>query len=192
MNRYKYSEIKNYGPNKLSLDQHPLTYCMIQGPDQMFIHGSNSYTINNNSLECQRYMSEYCANEWDGFCDVASLRKDKYNPADKFTAGEMLVANTAERKYLKDMINGRRVFQPFNPVDYSSPIINYWASGAPIYEVDPETIDTDPVMNRVLQNPYASRELLLNIYNTMKRKGSVDKLKNTNLGKFYEYIGLKL
>ena len=192
MNKYKYSSIKNFGPNKLSLDQHPLTYCLIDGPDQMFMHGSQSYSLNSQSQECKRYMADYCSVKWDGFCEEAIKKTDKYLPASDFTTGQMLLRDTAERKYLVNMYNGRKVYQPFNPVDYSSPTISYWASGVPEYEVNPDEIDTDPLMNKILRNPACCLNLLLNIYNTMKRKGSISRLQNTNLGRYYLSQGLSL
>jgi hypothetical protein len=50
-------------------------------------------------------------------------------------------------------------------------------------------------MNKILQNPRtiaACQQLFINIYNTMKRKKTLRKLKNTKLGKFFELNGLVL
>ena len=58
-------------------------------------------------------------------------------------------------------------------------------AGIPEYAVNPLTIDTDIVMNKILMNPTIATNILINIYNTMKRRGTLSGLKNTKLGNFY-------
>ena len=52
-------------------------------------------------------------------------------------------------------------------------------------EVNPETIDIDPVMDKILMKPQIAALILVNIYNTMKRKGTLGDLTKTKLGRFY-------
>ena len=59
----------------------------------------------------------------------------------------------------------------------------------PIYAVDPSKIDADPVMDKILAKPAIAAEILVNIYNTMKREGTLKGLRGTNLGSFYANNG---
>ena len=105
------------------------------------------------------------------------------------TFGESLIYETASRKYLVKMHNGMKKWEPFDPTVPNSPMISYWTSTnqnlIPEYEVDPSIIDKDPVMDKILAKPQIAFNILINIYNTMKRKGKLHKLKNTKLGNFY-------
>jgi hypothetical protein len=56
----------------------------------------------------------------------------------------------------------------------------------PQFMVKPEEIDNDIVMNKLIQKPSIALDLLINIYNNHKRVGTLDKLDNTNLGKFFK------
>ena len=110
------------------------------------------------------------------------------------TLGDVLVQNTAEKKYLTSMANCRKKYQPFDPLVANSPMISYWVSDkcsysgscVPTYEVDSSVIDNDPVMDKILQNPMIALNVLINIYNTMKRKGTLSSLAGTKLGKLYQ------
>jgi hypothetical protein len=53
--------------------------------------------------------------------------------------------------------------------------------------VDPKTIDSDPVMDKLLARPIIGINILTNIYNTMKRYGTLAQLKGTKLGNFYNH-----
>jgi hypothetical protein len=53
------------------------------------------------------------------------------------------------------------------------------------YEVDPKTIDEDIVMDKILMKPEIALDLLVNIYNTMKRKKTLKELNDTKIGKFF-------
>ena len=50
---------------------------------------------------------------------------------------------------------------------------------------DPSNIDNDPVLNKVLDNPHIAIQMLVNMYNTMKRKGTLESISNTRLGRFF-------
>jgi hypothetical protein len=194
-NNYNYRSIQDFGPNTFSQSNHPLSYCLVDGVDQRFIHGGNSDAYDWNSERCQIYMAEYCANKWDNFCDAAASRKTGYMPSGEFSAGEIFLRNTAERKYLIEMIGGVKKYEQFDPTVGSSPMISSWSGGVPLYAVNPQTIDNDIVMNKILDNPraiLACQNLFINIYNTMKRKKTLSQLKNTKLGKFYQTQGLSV
>jgi len=111
---------------------------------------------------------------------------DRPTPASiGLTAGDQLLANAAARKYEVARHGGTKQCQPFDPTVASSPMVCNWSGGIPIYAVDPKTIDSDPVMNRLLAKPYVAPQLLKNIYVTMTRRGEMGKLKGTKLYAFF-------
>ena len=91
------------------------------------------------------------------------------------------------------MGNGELRYEPFDPTVANSPMISYYVGKpcfegcnlVPIYKVDPSTIDQDAVMDKVLQKPLIAIDILINIYNTMKREGTLHQLSGTKLGNFY-------
>lgn len=205
-----YASITNFGPSvEDSAVNNPLTYCMTTNLDNSFVHTAGKRK-GNDSKSCQMFMSDYCANKWDNVCEYASQNTDSYYPngisscmknikgaciatglGNQFTQGDILVRNTAAKKYLTQMsANCELKYEPFDPLVASSPMIRYFEpscnSGCvPVYEVDPNQIDHDPVMNKILQNPLIAMDILINIYNTAKRLGKFDALKNTKLYRFF-------
>ena len=67
---YNYSKIDNFGSNAASQVDNPLTYCVNNTLDQRFLHGSGVSDLGQHSRPCQLFMSEYCAQGWDKFCDL--------------------------------------------------------------------------------------------------------------------------
>lgn len=206
MNKSTYRNISDFGSNAYAPVNNPLTYCLNNTMDQRFLHGSSSDTMGQHSKSCQMFLSDYCSDKWDGFCEVASKNTATYLPniapinCDStgttslgLTAGESLIHNTAKKKYLVSMGNCIKKFEPFDPNVATSPMISYWVPGTctgvgtciPVYGVDPNTIDDDIVMNKILFRPVIAIDLLVNIYNSMKRKGTLSKLNGTKLGMFY-------
>jgi hypothetical protein len=186
----------------------PLTYCVEQTVDNQFMHGSISGKIGGpNSRPCQAFMSQYCANDWTEVCELASRNKSTMYPnniqkcgtgsdCENLTSGDILVQNTATRKYLVEMLgNSCNVkYEPFDPTVASSPLIGYWYNGCntqgnggctPVYAVDPTKIDNDIVMNKILSKPIIAWSLLVNIYNTANRKKQLDELKGTRIYNFF-------
>ena len=214
MQRNIYKNIKDFGntpENKNLESNNPLSYCLNWTLDQQFLHGGNSYIYGQYSKPCQAYLSDYCAEGWDAFCETASKNVNISFPnqlelkrnlssgisagsAIGMKAGDILVRNTAAKKYLVAMEgNCVQKFQPFDPTVADSPMISYWESefGAdyacvPYYAVDPATIDSDPVMDKILEKPSIAFDILINIYKTMKNKGTLSALKNTKLGKYFD------
>lgn len=118
------------------------------------------------------------------------------------TQGQILIRNTASEKYLKYMSgNCIRDYQPFDPTVPNSPLISKWVQGAnscdstancnasnkciPIYDVDESTIDKDPVMNKILAQPWIAMDILINIFNHRQRSGTLEKLRGTKLHRLY-------
>lgn len=201
-----YSCISEFGPNTYAPVNNPLTYCMNNTLDSRFLHGGHSDTYGQHSRSCQLFMSQYCADKWDGFCEVASKNTSTHYP-DQYegctsagvvackglNAGEALIYNTACRKYLIKMHNAHKKYEPFDPTVPTSPMISYWVSdecsyasaGVPEYAVDASKIDRDVVMDKILAKPIIAMNVLINIFNTMKRHGTLSGLRKTKLGGFY-------
>ena len=202
-----YASLAQVGPNAHSEVNNPLTYCVNNNLDQRFLHGGHADILGQNSTQCQLFMSEYCAKKWDNFCEVASANQttnipnsmavgmglNAYNPGKQVTMGEMLIRNTAARKYLVRMLYAQKQYIPFDATVPTSPLVSYWCStpncnGAtpvPVFAVDPTVIDEDPIMDKLLAVPSVAPDILINIYNTMKRQGTLGGLKGTKLGAFY-------
>jgi hypothetical protein len=201
-----YKSINSFGLTETSEATNPLTYCINNTIDTRFLHGGNSDIYGQHSRPCQAYLSDYCATQWDGFCEYASQNDsvtfpNNLNPIGSnaacqgLNAGEILIKNTAAKKYLRAMGNCVQKFEPFDPTVADSPMISYWIPGTcntysntciPVYAVDPKQIDSDVVMDKILSKPIIALDILINIFNTMTREGSIGQLKGTKLGNFYD------
>jgi len=197
-----YSKISKIAPDTTFPTTNPLTYCTGNGLERGFTHGGQADVYGQYSRPCQLYVPEYCAQGWDEFCEISSQNSSKQYPVNfsscnenlvacnNLTHGEGLIHNTALRKYLVKMNNGIKKYQPFDPNDPNSPMVSYWENSGqsliPEYEVDPKTIDDDVVMDKILAKPCIAFNILINIYNTMKRNNRLSLLKNTKLGNFYQ------
>ena len=123
------------------------------------------------------------------------------------TKGQILIRNTATEKYLRYMSgNCRREYEPFDPTVANSPLIGKWVTTGnscgsgecdsqgncvPIYGVDPNEIDKDPVMNKILSQPWIAVDILVNIYNNSVRTGELSTLRNTRLYKYFMTPGFQ-
>jgi len=209
-----YARIVNFGPSvEKSPNNNPLTYCMTTDLDNSFVHTAGERR-GPYSKSCAMFMSDYCAKEWNGICEAASQNTNNHYPntvmpwlcdkstnggclgtglGNQFTQGQILVRNTAAKKYLSKMSSNCSLkYEPFDPMVPTSPMISYWDASCdlrgactPMYEVDPITIDRDPVMNKLLSMPALGMDIILNIYNTAKRLGTLDRLRGTKLWNFF-------
>ena len=202
MSRTKYTRIANLAPQntnwETSPENDPLTYCINNTLEQGFSHGSTvSNSYGQNSKPCQAYLSEYCSNNWNGVCELAAANLSKASPnyigtfntqSRSLSQGEILIVNTADRKYRVLNVGSECAIttEIFDPNVVGSPNISYYSgSCVPVYSVNPMIIDTDPVMNKILDKPEIAGQLLINIFNTMKRLGTLNQLQGTRLGDFY-------
>lgn len=193
----------------------PLTYCIGDTIDIPFSHGSgNAYIYGCYSKPCQAYMSSYCAEGWDGFCEYSSRNTNtsypnqlipQYNGQTSLTSGEILIRNTAIKKYLRSMGGYcSLISEPFDPMVPTSPMISYWQTDTcstggfntgcvPVYDVkDARGIDADPVMNKLLSNPNVAFDVLVGIYKTRIAENKLGELKGTKLGMFFEALKSKM
>lgn len=199
-----YAKIMNFGPVvQTSPLNNPLTYCAVSELDNGFLHAAGgNKTIGKYTKPCQMFMSDYCANNWDAICENASRdmttsfpneigNKDNgafsYGRTNELTAGDILIRNTASKKYLSEAsASCALVYEPFDPLTATSPMISQFSPNSGnkcvvLYEVNPRTIDMDPVMNKMLQNPMPCMDILVKIYNNMKRQNKIESLKGTRL-----------
>lgn len=120
------------------------------------------------------------------------------------TKGQILIRNAASEKYLKAMSkNCVKVVEPFDPTSAFSPLISKWVpsgnscsgfgncdtsgtSCIPIYDVNPQNIDRDNLMKKILEQPWIAIDILTNIYNNRLRSGNLHELVNTDLGNFFK------
>lgn len=193
-NYYPINKIGNI--NKVS----PLSTCLFDTIETSFNNGISSNTLGPYCKECQVYMAERCSKNWDDKCEYAynnSKRVPNYldNGYNSYnlTSGEILLRNTAKQKYLyKDICKLKYIY--FNPIN-SDPPMKYWDTSDPYYVIDnPNEIDNDIVMNKILAKPYVAIDMLLNIYNNAVRKQTLHLLKNTKLYNFFnsEYFQREL
>jgi hypothetical protein len=190
----RYRSINNVGSNVQDTSDNPLNYCLMNGLDSSFNNGPTSNTIcNANSKNCQSFMSDYCSKNWNNICEFASNSSSSnfIKNSIMLTTGELLLADTASKKYLSEVSGCCLKYEQFDPTVASSPLISFWSDNCgdgtcvPVYEVDPKTIDSDPVMNKILDKPTIAWAMLLNIYNTAVRKNTINLLKDTRLYNFF-------
>ena len=190
-------------PNNLN---DPLSMCLVETMDRKLQFGGEMGRMSGpRSEQCQSFLSQRCAKQWDGFCEYVYNQygengswpnnKPTFNPlysnwernqglAQPYPIGEHLVHNTAKEKYCT-YTDCQVSQEPFSPFVANSPLIKkYKGRCIPVCKVDPKTIDQDPVMERVLANPMANAGLLINICNTSKRE-KID-LSNTKIGSLCE------
>lgn len=222
-----YTKIIDFGcQNKNSPSVNPLSYCAVSSLENSF-NNTLGYTLNDSSnQQCQRFMSNYCANNWDGICEYLSNDSYRMTPGtittidgypgasigpglgNNLTKGQLLIRNTALEKYMIAMsANCTRQYEPFDPTTADSPLIYNWVASSnicsptnvpetlkdpnqkpkciPVYGVDPNTIDSDIVMNKILDEPWIAIDVLVNIYNNAKNMNTLEKLRNTRIYKFF-------
>jgi hypothetical protein len=199
-----YSQLSSFGASSVNAlpiyNNDPLTYCIGNNMSQRFNHGSSAATYGQNSKACQVFMANRCAQRWDGVCEYAAspaANEEYTNIANTMYAGnhqtiglspgDILIKNAAEDRFRVGMLNCDLKTEPFNPVNPSSSYISYYVGQdcIPEYAVDPYTIDSDILMNKILDKPHIAKQLLINLKNTMLRHGTFHLLKGTKLGDFY-------
>jgi len=109
---YQYQNISSFGYQVKELAvNNPLSYCLSSGMDNSFMHGGHAGKIlNRGTKPCQSYISEYCSNNWDEYCELESKNDSRLfnslnteqntltNATVGLTAGEVLMYNTAYEK----------------------------------------------------------------------------------------------
>lgn len=235
-NYSNYSLFGNFGNNEnsgIGTVSDPLSYVLPgQTMSEGFLHGSVPTFVYGgmHSPNGQAFLSSYCAGEyskegtgWDKYCEFSSANRtitwpntvqnclspsclSQTNLTGGQTAGQILIKNSSNKRFLKAMHNAKKKYEPFDPTVANSPVIYTWvpvdcagagnmcggnnptgnnSGGIPVYAVDPKTIDNEPLMDKLLRDLSINPELLLNVYNTMKREGTLSQLKGTKIGRLY-------
>jgi hypothetical protein len=196
-NKYSYARSFNLGGSKKQQYDDPIAMCLSQGLDRKFSFGGAAGNLTGpQSSQCQNLFADRCSKNWDGFCEyyyreygkdgsvgnnklwpdvVGRQWESKYNTLRFSTLGDQMLRNTAERKYCT-YVNCSSNMKPFNPLDPNSPYVQSFNGGVngcvPICgNIDPKTIDYDPVMDRMLENSDAVTPTLVNICYTAQQNG---------------------
>lgn len=195
-----YIQARNFGSvsNLPIYNNDPLTYCMESQTSPAFNHSSSWMSIGQNSQPCQVYLATRCAQQWDGICEQLSDISTSATPPVQtttqsngmyLTSGDILLVNTAQKKYLAKMLGTDCTIKTsqFDPVSLGgSPYITYYVGTCyPLYIVDPHIIDSDPVMNKLLSKPWIAIDFFIKLKNSMLQLGLFPALKGTRLGQFY-------
>ena len=192
-----YTTISEFGEiNEIYND--PATYCVLDGLDSQFMHGSIGFQKGN--FKCSEYMSNRCSAKWDDLCETFADTKTKKFPRSQYcssfdlTDGHTFLRETAFKKYLLKTSNCYYSCEPFDPTVANSPLVCFetetagsvgptpaaqWSiDGKVVYEgcqipdnpscqkiygfTDDQmySLDSDPVMNRLLTNPNIALDLL--------------------------------
>lgn len=192
-----YTQILDFGEN--SQINNPLTYCTRINMNHKFLHGSSSNNYGQYSVHCNNFMSDYCAEKWDSFCETAS-RDNKKDGCNLLTEGEKLIKESAEKKYTKNIKGFKKIQKPFDPNVASSPLINYWVLKKDnsrlydenvdydkvIYHININTIDSDKLLNKLINKPYIAPKVIIGLYKSLKESNNLEKISGTKLGKFYK------
>jgi hypothetical protein len=101
--------------------------------------------------------------------------------------GVITLRNIAEEKYCK-VPGTTSKFVQYNPVDSTSPLVRIDTAPSiyrPICSVeDITTTDSDPIMNKILDNPYPYLPILENMFKTHLSRGEDLRSQDTRLGRF--------
>lgn len=190
----------------------PLSYCLQDNIDNRFDHAS-SIRYGPGSRSCQKYMSDRCALEWDGFCEIAYNNKDVSYPnqgylADKPTnvpkgvgnpvsgatsLGNILLHNTMQKRFCK--VSGAiATTEPFDPLVANSPSLVTYIPENPynnsynlVCSVDQSMIDDGSIDNDPVMNKGLSNPPAC--YDTLfniceNAKAKGQNLGDTKIGKF--------
>lgn len=183
----------------------PVDMCVFSDVNKSFAGGVLGYRYGPTNENCQLYMADRCAKQWDGVCDLAAQNSDASFPNNATirgnamanpqtitggsTVGAQLLHNAAQRRFCTFKDCDVQQF-PFDPTNLDSPMvtrINRNKYGCmPSCSVDPSTIDRDILMNRCLENPSATFDTLVNICQTHEQTGV--SLKGTRIGAFCDSL----
>ena len=201
--RYSYTKLQsNQYPSKgvyqEDMTDNPVDMCVFSDVNKSLTGGVLGYRYGPSNENCQLFMSERCSKNWDSVCDIASKNSTAQYPntatirgnaqgspleiTGGSTVGAQLIHNAGQRRFCKFSNSNIQQF-PFDPTNLSSPTvtrINRSQYGNnPVCSVDPRSIDSDILMNKMLDDPSTSMDTLTNICSKMKGK-----LNGTRIGKF--------
>lgn len=201
-----YATIGRFGEDLQVNMNEGLSLCLMDlGPETRSANGPTAANrFGPASDACQAFMSEYCANGWDNYCDIyyaqnnvaeTRLFPNNFAPRSEFCSvslGDSLLQNAAQLRFFNLPCN--RTWQ--EPLDYtnaSSPMITKYIDRRDMSQAtlnsrtfNSRTVDTDPLMQRMLTNPNAVEQELKAMYylsNNPKFRGTESDISNTKTGK---------
>jgi hypothetical protein len=202
-----YHYIANVGNTDPS---NPLTYCAVSGLESGFNNTLGNAYLSPNSAQCQTYMSQYCAINWDGVCEYLEKDVSRIYPSATRTAnnlyenqtagiqmtkGQLLLKNTATEKYLKMMSDNCVLkFEPFDPTVANSPLMSRWVPNnddgfcIPVYDVKVYLDENGKLVNEI-DNDIVMDKLLAQPWIAMDTRvyeGTLELLKGTKIGNFFQ------
>jgi len=172
-----------------------LQYCFGDKSDSIIMFG---HGLLNDSRNAQIYSAKYCSKNWNKICEIASMDNDtnvinlvKPNTTIRLSRGQILIRNTAIMKYMIGVFGAVEKKEYLYPQDSTSPIVTYWSSKNELhpmhmeFSVNPYNIDSDPVMNKILEQPHIAIDILQSIHKNMKKTNNLRQLNDTKLGSFF-------
>lgn len=187
----------------------PLTYCTFPTLNAQFVHGSTSANLlyTPYSPNCQSFMTDYCSENFDGFCEAYSvINVDRTWPnnagvdtvAQKYansfqgffpTVGENMIRNVVHR-YFVLFPSSQISYQQFDPNVANSPIISYQdpyvtETSIVINLSNPEIINNDKKVKLMLSNARPCFDVLARIYLAIMRDESNINIAGTELEQFF-------
>lgn len=207
----EYRKISNFGSSLKPVNG--LEYCMFESLNNTLEHGSGASNLSTKyGARCQAYMSTRCSNKWDDVCEVASQNKDVRYPGMKsipystpfvdhkksslteYTAGQLLVRQTAQNKYASKMSDTCIIQEELlDPTSASSDKVHMVSGNDCVvqYAVNPKTVKTDRVLQKMLMNPKPYMDILYDIYDGMKSQGILHRIAGTKLDSFFDSLRFK-
>ena len=217
MSKSRYAKIIDFG-SQINSDvknvlntANPLTYCTFPTLNSQFLHGSSSSgaLYSSYNQKCMAYMGQYCAENWNSFCDAyAMVNPESYwpnqavvdvmaqNVANVFlkytpTMGDNLLRNAAMNRFI-EYPGLQPKIQQFDPTVANSPYFglypNYITNTSHLKNLDgkKEDLDKSVLVQRMLQNPKACFDVLARIYLGHVRKESNVHIQGTALFTYLE------
>ena len=140
----------------------PATICAFWNVDKTFEGGVNGYNLGPANKECQTYMAQRAAENWDEYCEYLSFNTLNL-PSVMNVGGCYLNANNGIKNigdaFLVNAAYTKFAYYPdgiyekvyLNPIDASSPLIIQLVSGTPICSnVNPSTIDNEIIIKKLI------------------------------------------
>jgi len=205
-----YPKIRDFGGCLRTNDNNAVAESLLYNQDFKFGFGpGNVDSFGPAGINSQAYMAQRCANTWDKYCEIYYLENDagneRYYPNTfksndgqcSTNLGTSLLKNAGELRFLnfdKGGCDGEQDnvwYEPLNPLIADSPMVKKYTYRRALCNstltdhVDNRTIDSDPLMQRMLANPNPNKNTLKQIYiltqmnrnNVLQRNGLGDERK---------------
>ncbi len=177
-----YKTICNFGTCMNNDLNQPLSMCLVQGSAKGFARGpGNTNAIGPASKACLEYMSERCANKFDGYCqiyrDITNTDKSYFPNSARDTEnhgnggqplGNGFMAATLQKALFE--FNQPKVQEPFDPLTASSPLITKYSGGRDLSKAflnrsfDWRGIDQNQLVQIAIQDPVACGRTMYYLY----------------------------